>query len=180
MKLQPLNIGDLTFQPYISASEIREKVEEMGQQIRERHAHSNPLFLVILNGAFIFAADLVRACQVPCEITFTRLSSYEGLSSTGQVETLIELNEDIKGRPIIIVEDIIDTGKTLSHFLPILQKSAPSSIEIAAFLVKREAMEYPLKIDYWGYEIPNDFVIGYGLDFDEKGRELPAIYQKVD
>ena len=136
---------------------------------------------MVLNGAFIFAADLVRACEtLPCETTFVRLSSYIGMASSGEVSTLLGLKEDLKGRHLIVVEDIIDTGKTLHHFTHHLQHLEPASIAVATFLLKPDALVYPIQADYCAFEIENRFVIGYGLDFDEQGRNLEGVYQLTE
>ncbi|MCO6477555.1 MAG: hypoxanthine phosphoribosyltransferase [Phaeodactylibacter sp.] len=176
-----IKIHGLSFRPYISREQIADKVAEMGRQISRDYAGRSPLFLAVLNGAFMFAADLIRACEIDCAITFIRLSSYEGLSSSGKLKTVIGLQEeDVKGRDIVIVEDIIDTGHTMSEFLPQLATMGPASVSIAAFLVKTEALECDVDIHYTGFEIPTKFVIGYGLDYDGLGRNIPDIYQLAD
>ncbi len=168
---------DLSFRRMISAEQIQERILFLGRQISRRYAGQCPVFLAVLNGAFVFAADLVRACDIDCEVSFIKLKSYQGTRSTGEIVQHIGLEHSLEGRPVIIVEDIIDSGKTLTNFLPELQKERPASVEIAALLVKPEAMEYPLEIQYAGFEIPPRFVIGYGLDYDGLGRNLPDIYE---
>ncbi|MEN0003825.1 MAG: hypoxanthine phosphoribosyltransferase [Bacteroidota bacterium] len=175
-----VQVNGLDFKLYIDQTTLQDRVQELGAAIRAKHPKEPPIFIGILNGAAIFMADLVRASQIPCELTFTRLSSYQGLASSGEVDILLPIKEDLTGRVVIVVEDIIDTGRTLSFFIPQLQALGPKRIEIATLLHKPAATQYPIPIDYLGFSIPNDFVIGYGLDFDGKGRELPAIYQKVD
>jgi hypoxanthine phosphoribosyltransferase len=165
------------FDLYLPPETIQVRAAEMGRQIASDYAGKRPLFLAVLNGAFIFAADLLRACEIDCELAFVKLSSYKGLSSTGNVETLLGLNVPLEGRDIVIVEDIIDSGNTISVLLPDLQAHGPASIAIAALLVKPECLQHPLTIDYLGFEIPDRFVVGYGLDYDGLGRNLPAIYQ---
>ncbi|MEY4936255.1 MAG: hypothetical protein RIS64_2614 [Bacteroidota bacterium] len=166
------------FEIFITAAQIQARVEAMGQQIVADYQGKNPLFIGILNGAFVFAADLLRACEgIDAEIAFTKLSSYKGTTSTGAVTTLIGLDTPLKNRHIIIAEDIIDTGKTLSVFLNIIQHEKPASIALATCLFKPTALQHPLQIDYCGFEIPNEFVIGYGLDYDGLGRDLKDIYQ---
>lgn len=172
-----IQLHDLFFQPFISAKEVKLRVEAMGIQIAHKYQKQNPVFLGVLNGAFIFAADLIRACNINCDISFIKLSSYRGTKSTGKVATLIGLDIDIKDRPVIIVEDIVDSGKTLDTFLPELQKLKPASIELATLLVKPEALEYPIDIHYKGFDIPNKFVVGYGLDYNGLGRNIRDIYQ---
>ena len=172
-----IQIHDLHFKPYLSAAEIHERTKAMGQQIAADYAGKRPLFIGILNGAFLFAADLVRLCPIDAECTFVRLSSYGGTRSTGQVKQMIGLKAALDGRHVIIVEDIIDTGKTMHFFLPELRKQNPASVAVTTLLSKPEAREVPFQADYTGFEIPNKFVVGYGLDYDELGRNLPDIYQ---
>lgn len=170
-------VKDLWFEPFLSAEQIAEQVREMGKNIATEYAGKNPLFISVLNGAFIFAADLVRAANIDCETAFTRLSSYDGLQSTGQVKTSLQLDVDLAGRHLIIVEDIVDTGKTLHQFSQMLQTHQPASIAVAALLIKPEAIAYTFDIAYRGFEIPNKFVVGYGLDYNGSGRQLSSIYQ---
>ena len=167
----------LVFRPLIAPSAIQQRVAELGRELDRRYEGSNPVFLAVLNGAFIFAADLMRACSFDCEVAFIRLSSYRGSRSTGEVKQVIGLQEDIRGRPVIIVEDIVDSGRTLTTFLPDLLGMEPASVEIATLLLKPEMLEFPIQVDYTGFEIPSSFVIGYGLDYDGLGRNLPGIYQ---
>lgn len=180
MSDQLISIEDLRFKPYISAEDIQKKIDEMAQQIREEFEGTQPVFLAILNGAFIFAADLIRAVNIESEITFIKLASYKGLESTGKVETLIGLDTDLEDRHIIIVEDIVDSGKTLSEFIPELHKFRPKSVSIASLLLKSEELRYPIDVKFVGFDIPPKFVVGYGLDYDGFGRELSAIYQLAD
>ena len=170
-------IHDHWFDLYLPAAEIQSRVSDLGRQITKEYAGKRPLFLVVLNGAFVFAADLVRACDLECELAFIQLSSYRGFASSGKVETLLNLNQPLKDRAIIIVEDIIDTGNTMSVLLPDLQKLQPESIAIAALLLKPDCLLHPLTIEYLGFEIPDRFVIGYGLDYDGLARNLADIYQ---
>lgn len=168
---------DLTFELMISEQEVQDKVAEMGKLLCERYQDKNPLFLGVLNGSFIFTADLTRAFGEKCEVSFIKLSSYSGLESTGEVATLIGLTTEVEDRHVIIVEDIIDTGKTMHDFLPTLEKMKPASVAFATFLLKPDAIKYDFTIDYIGFEIPNKFVIGYGMDYNEQGRNLRGIYQ---
>ncbi len=172
-----IKLHDLYFKPYLSAAEIQQRVHALGQKIAQDYAGKQPLFIGILNGAFVFAADLARACAMDADFAFVRLASYEGTSSSGVVKTMIGLNAPVEGRHLILVEDIIDTGRTMYHFLPELRKQGPASVAIATLLSKPEAREFELEPDYTGFEIPNKFVVGYGLDYDELGRNLPDIYQ---
>ena len=138
------------------------------------------MFIIILNGSFIFAADLLRALSIHAEMSFVKLSSYSGTTSSGNILTEIGLKENPEGRHIIIVEDIVDTGKTLFAFIPELEKRHPASIKIAALLSKPEALACDIKADYVGFEIANKFVVGYGLDYDGLGRNLPDVYELAD
>lgn len=168
---------DLTFEEMISEAAIQERVREMGAQLRAVYQDKNPLFLCVLNGAFIFAADLVRAFEQPCEMDFVRLASYDGLASTGKVRMTMDTKNEVQGRHVIIVEDIVDTGTTLAAFREELQRFAPASVAIATLLMKPEALRHELEVAYVGFDIPNKFVIGCGLDYNEQGRHLRGIYQ---
>lgn len=177
---QTVKIKQLDFELLFPASVIRQRVVELGKQIEEDYRNNPPIFIGVLNGAFIFAADLMRAVDLPTSITFVKFSSYAGMQSTGEVKSLLGLEPaQVKNRPVIIVEDIVDTGKTLSTFIENLEKLHPASIRVAALLLKPDALQYNLKVDYLGFEIPPAFVIGYGLDYDEEARQLPGIYQKI-
>ena len=174
-----LKVHDKEFIPYITADEIEEQVTRVAAEINTDYEGKKPLFIAILNGAFIFAADLFKKINVESEICFIKLASYKGVKSTGKVITAIGLDAELYGRDVIIVEDIVDTGKTLSQFLPQLEHHHPSSLKIAALLHKPAAMVHPIKIDYLGFTIPNKFVLGYGLDYDGLGRNIKEIYQLV-
>ena len=174
---QIIQVKDLQFELFIHQEEISRKVKEMGHDLRRDYADKNPIFISVLNGAFIFAADLLRAAAIDSEIAFTRLASYDGLQSSGKINTLLELDVELKDRHVIVVEDIVDTGKTLHYFLQLLRQHGPQSIAVAALLVKPEAVQHAFPIDYIGFNIPNKFVVGYGLDYNAAGRELESIYQ---
>jgi hypoxanthine phosphoribosyltransferase len=178
--MSTVKLHDLNFEPYLSAAAIRERIEIMAATIAATHADKCPLFLGVLNGAFIFAADLLRACDFPCEISFIKLASYQDTVSSGDVTTLIGLQTDVKDRHLIIVEDIVDSGRTMHQFIPDLQKLEPASVAIATLLSKPEAHEFPVHIDFVGFEIPPDFVVGYGMDYNGLGRNLPGLYQLVE
>lgn len=166
-----LTVLDKTFVPYLDAAQIAVRVSALAAQISADYAGKKPLFLGILNGSFIFAADLFREISVEAEISFVKLASYKGVSSTGHVVTAIGLEESLHERHIIIVEDIIDTGRTMASFLKEVWRQGPASVRIATFLSKPQALQVPdLKADYIGFEIPNRFVLGYGLDYDGYGR----------
>ncbi len=173
----PVRVKDKYFQKYITKEEIEAKVIELCNGLKERYEGKEPVFLGILNGAFMFAADVFKHLEFDCEITFVKMSSYVGTESTGKVNTLLGLDGSLKGREVIILEDIIDTGTTLSHFIPLLQAEEPASIALATLLLKPDALRHKLPIDFVAFEIPNKFVIGYGLDYDGFGRNYKDIYQ---
>jgi len=175
--METITILDKQFVPYLSAKDIQEKVAILAQQFNEEYADKKPLFLSILNGSFLFTADLFKKLTIDAEVCFVKLASYKGVSSTGNVITAIGLDTNLKDRQVIILEDIIDTGKTLHHFLPQLQSLQVASLKIAVLLNKTEALAYPVKVDYACFDIPNKFVVGYGLDYDGFGRNYDAIYQ---
>lgn len=175
--MENINVLDKEFEPYLSESIIQEKISELATTLNKEYVGKKPLFLSILNGSFIFTSDLFKQITIDAEICFIKLASYKGTNSSGNVITAIGLDTNVTGRDIIIVEDIIDTGKTLHHFLPQLQSSQPNSIKIAVLLNKTEALAYPVKVDYACFDIPNKFVVGYGLDYDGYGRNTKAIYQ---
>jgi hypoxanthine phosphoribosyltransferase len=175
--MQLVQVRDKQFEPYLSEALILAKVKELAAQISKDYEGKKPLLIAILNGSFIFAADLFKHITIEAEISFIKLASYKGTRSTGHVITAIGLDTDITGRHVIVVEDIIDTGKTLTAFLPQLHNQQPASLKVAVLLHKPEATVHPITIDYCCFSIPNKFVVGYGLDFDGLGRNLPAIYQ---
>jgi hypoxanthine phosphoribosyltransferase len=175
-----IEVGDLSFIKYIDAQEIEKKVQEIADSIREDYHEKYPMFLVVMNGAFIYAADLIRKLDFPCELNFVRIKSYQGTESTGKIDIYMPPNIDIKNRHIIIIEDIIDTGNTMSAFLPELEKNQPASICLSSILVKPEAHQHPIVTHYPGFIIPNKFVVGYGLDYDGMGRNLKDLYQLYD
>ncbi len=172
-----IRVHDKQFEPYLTADEIAQRVKMIAQQINADYVGKKPLFIAILNGSFMFASDLFKEVHIDAEICFIKLASYKGTKSSGHVITAIGLDMDIIGRDIILVEDIVDTGKTLSEFLPQIHHQQPASVAIAALLHKPEATVYPLKIDYLGFTIPNKFVLGYGLDYDGLGRNIREIYR---
>lgn len=175
--MSEVRVHDKTFRPFIDRETIQKRVAELGQEI-DRDFHGKvPLFIAILNGSFVFASDLFRSLTIEAEISFIKLASYKGTSSTGNVITAIGMEESVRDRHVIILEDIIDTGKTLHAFLPEIMDRGPASLKIATFLSKPDALKHPIKADYVGFEIPNKFVLGYGLDYDGLGRNLPELYE---
>jgi hypoxanthine phosphoribosyltransferase len=172
-----VRLGDKVFVPYLPEDKIAAAVKSVAQKINSDYTGKSPLFLVVLNGSFLFAADLLRAIDSDgCEVSFVKFSSYAGTESTGKVKELIGLNERLDGRDVIIVEDIVDTGNTIVQMMDDLLKRNPASVRIAALLFKPEAYKKHIKIDYVGMEIPNAFIVGYGLDYDGLGRNLKDIY----
>jgi hypoxanthine phosphoribosyltransferase len=168
---------DKTFVPFLSDQEIQEGIKKVATTINQEYVGKKPLFIAILNGSFMFAADLFKEVTIDAEICFIKLASYKGTQSTGHVITSIGLDSNITDRHIIVVEDIIDTGKTLHTFLPQLVNQQPASLKICTLLHKPEATVYELSIDYCIFSIPNKFVVGYGLDYDGFGRNSKEIYQ---
>lgn len=178
--MHTIQVKDKTFISYLSEQEIQEAIARIGQEINKNYSGLKPLFIGILNGAFMFAADLFKTIRIDAEISFIKLVSYKGTRSTGNVITSVGLDESVKARHVIIIEDIIDTGKTLHSFLPQLIDQQPASLKIASLLYKPDATIHPIKPDYIGFSIPNKFVLGYGLDYDGLARNLSAIYQLKD
>jgi hypoxanthine phosphoribosyltransferase len=175
-----ITVNDKDFKPYLTAAEIDEQIKRLGVEINRDYAGQRPLFIAILNGSFMFASDLFKELTIDAEICFIKLASYKGTRSTGHVITSIGLDESLKDRHVVIIEDIVDTGKTLSEFLPQLKDQQPASLKIAALLHKPDALQYPIAVDYLGFNVPNKFLLGYGLDFDGLGRNLKEIYQLVE
>lgn len=175
-----ITIKDKQFTPYIPSEQIQLRVRELARQINTDYAGKTPLFVAILNGSFMFAADLFKHLDIDCSISFVKVASYKGTTSTGRVVNLIGLDETIRDRDIILLEDIVDTGKTLSELLPDFTNQNPRSLKILTLLAKPECLEYDVKVDYVGFEIPNAFIVGYGLDYDGLARNLKDIYQIVD
>ena len=175
-----VKIKDLTFKTFIPESEIQQRVKAVAEKINKDLDGKNPLLLAVLNGSFVFAADLIRNITIPCEISFVKLASYQGTTSTGKIKEVIGLNEDLTGRTVVIVEDIVDTGFTMKRMIETLGTRHPESIHICSLLVKPDKLQVPLNIEYAAIEIPNGFIVGYGLDYDQQGRQLRDIYTIVD
>ncbi|RYG02812.1 MAG: hypoxanthine phosphoribosyltransferase [Chitinophagaceae bacterium] len=172
-----IQVHDKSFEPYLSEEELANAIKKIAGELNRDYAGKKPLFIAVLNGSFMFASDLFKELKIDGEICFIKLASYKGTKSTGQVITAIGLDVDLFGRDVVIVEDIVDTGKTLNEFLPQLHHQHPSSMKIVALLHKPSATKFPLTIDYLGFTIPDKFVVGYGLDYDGLGRNIPAIYK---
>ena len=171
-----IQVKDKSFSVSISERALKRQIKRVAEEINKDYAGRKPVFLAVLNGSFIFAADLLREIDLPCEISFVKLASYEGTSSTGSIREVIGLNIDITDRPVIIVEDIVDTGLTMAHMLETLKKQNPESINICTLLLKPDKLQVKLDIRYVCMQIPDDFVVGYGLDYDGFGRNTKDIY----
>lgn len=172
-----ITLLDKTFVPYLSDAELQVGIQKVADQINKDYKGKKPLFLAVLNGAFMFASDLLKKIEIECEISFVKLSSYAQMSSTGNVKELIGLTQNIEGRDILVLEDIIDTGNSMASILPGLREKNPNSVELVTLLHKPEALQKDLFIKYIAFNIPNKFVVGYGLDYDEFGRNIPDLYQ---
>ena len=171
-----VKIKDKTFETSISAEEIAKRVKELGQQLSKDFEGKNPLFLAVLNGSFIFAADLMREITIPCEISFVKLASYQGTTSTGKIKEVVGINEDLSGRTVVIVEDIVESGLTMKRMIETLGTRNPASVHICTLFVKPEKLQVDLNIEYSAFSIPNAFIVGYGLDYDQQGRQLKEVY----
>lgn len=171
-----LTILDKTFVPFITRDTLQQRIIELAGQINHDYADRRPLIVGVLNGAVLFAADLLKNLTINCEITFIRVASYEKMGSTGQVKEILGLSEVITGRDLIVIEDIVDTGLTMAQVLSQLREKEPASIAIATLLFKPDALQTPLDLAYVGFPIENQFVVGYGLDYDGLGRNTPDIY----
>ena len=175
-----VKIKDKTFRTFIPEDQIAERVKAVAERINKDLADKNPLFLAVLNGSFIFAADLMRYITIPCEISFVKLASYQGTTSTGVIKEVIGLNEELAGRTVVILEDIVDTGFTIKRMIETLGTRSPESVHVCTLLLKPGKLQVPLNVEYGAMEIPNDFIVGYGLDYDQQGRNLRDIYTLVE
>lgn len=174
--MKTLQVKDKLFALSIPEAEIQEQVRRVAAEIMRDYAGKEPLFLPVLNGSFIFAADLLREVSLPCDISFIKLASYQGMQSSGEIREVMGLAQDITDRHVIIVEDIIDSGMTMAHMIETLQTHNPASIAVCSMLVKPAALKVNVPINYCCMEIPNDFIVGYGLDYDGFGRNTRDIY----
>ncbi|MDO6389996.1 hypoxanthine phosphoribosyltransferase [Pontibacter sp. BT731] len=179
MEPRTITIHDCDFSTYLYEEEIIARIVMLAEQIEQDYAGKNPLFLAVLNGSFMFTADLMKRINIPCEISFIRMSSYQDMHSTGQVREVLGLTENIEGRDVVVIEDIVDTGHTVNALLQQLREKSPSSIEIITLLMKPECLQHELDVKYVAKSIPNDFVVGYGLDYNGLGRNLRDIYKIV-
>ena len=174
-----VKVHDKSFDIFLSEQTILNRIKEMASEINRDYAGKRPFFIAILNGSFMFASDLFKQLNIDAELCFIKLASYKGMKSSGNVVTSIGLDDDLYGKDVVIVEDIVDTGKTLHNFLPRLLHQQPRSLKIATLLHKSAATQYHLTLDYIGFDIPDKFVLGYGLDYDGLGRNFKEIYQLV-
>ncbi|MBO5974305.1 MAG: hypoxanthine phosphoribosyltransferase [Paludibacteraceae bacterium] len=171
-----IQVKDKTFKISVSSEEIQNAVGVVANQINDELKGENPIFLGVLNGCFMFMSDLMKQINIPCEVSFIKFSSYSGTETTGKVKQLIGLNENIEGRSVVIVEDIVDTGITMKNLIETLQEKKPKQIKVATFLQKPNALKCDVTLDYVAMKIPNEFIVGYGLDYDGFGRNLNEIY----
>ena len=180
LEMAQITIKDKTFKTSIPDADILKRIQVVADRINNDMKDKNPLLLAVLNGSFIFAADLMRMLTIPCEISFVKLASYQGTTSTGTIKEVLGINEDLTNRTVIIVEDIVETGLTMKRMIETLGTRNPESIHICSLLVKPDRLQVPLDIEYAVMEIPNDFILGYGLDYDHQGRNLRDIYTIVE
>ena len=180
MESKIVQVHDRYFEPFIAEEAIQKEVGRIAMEMNRDLAGKDPIFLGILNGAFMFASDLYKQLNFPCQITFLKLASYSGTKSTGSVKQLIGINRELKDRVVVVLEDIVDTGVTLETIIRQLSGYEPAEIQVATFLHKPEATVKEVKLDYVGMEIPNNFILGYGLDYDGYGRNFKEIYQLVN
>jgi hypoxanthine phosphoribosyltransferase len=171
-----IKVHDKEFTCYIQHEKILNKVAELAAQINKDYAGKEVTFISILNGSFFFTADLLKRIKLPCEVSFVKLASYQGFKSSGKIKVLIGLMNNLKGKNVIILEDIVDSGRTMKQMLKSLEEHEASEIKVATLLFKKEALIEDIQLDYVGFEIPNDFVVGYGLDYNEHGRNHPSLY----
>lgn len=174
--MDKVKIKDKTFEKMIPEAEILAKIDVVAERINKDLAGKNPLFLAVLNGSFMFASDLMKRITIPCEISFVKLSSYQGTLTTGKVKEVIGINEDLTGRHVIIVEDIVESGLTMKQMMESLGTRNPASVEICSLFVKPHRLKVPLDIKYGVMEIGDAFILGYGLDYDQQGRNLKDLY----
>lgn len=176
--MQTIKIHDKLFHQYITEEEIKKRIDEIVAELSAKFHDKNPVFIVVLRGAFMFASDILKKFNFPCEIEFVKLTSYAGMQSTGKINITLPLKEEVvKNRDVIIIEDIVDSGLTMDFFISYVQAQQPRSVSLVSFLFKPDNLKKNVKIDIIGFTIPDLFVVGYGLDFDGEGRNLSAVYQ---
>ena len=171
-----IKVHDKEFIPFIEEAKIQQRINELADEMRPVLKGANPLFIAVLNGAFYFASDLMKQFSFPCELSFVKISSYKGLESSGNAVAIIGLDENIKDRTVVILEDIVDTGKTLKELISLLKNMGAAGILTASLILKPEALKYEVKVDFVGFQAPNAFLVGYGLDYDRQGRILKDIW----
>lgn len=175
-----VQLHDKVFEPYLSAKTIEASIHTLAKRLNENYADKNPMFIGVLNGAFMFVSDLMKAITIPCEVNFVKLASYEGTNSSGKVSELIGLPKNMVGRDIVILEDIVDTGQTVEKLYSMFEEESIGSLEIVTLLFKPDVYQKKYPINYYGIEIPNTFVVGFGLDYDGHGRNLKEIYKLTE
>ena len=178
--MDTVKIKDKSFRVSIPEAEIKERVKALAEQMSKDLEGKNPIFLGVLNGSFVFAADLMREMTIPCEISFVKLASYQGTTSTGKVQEVLGINENLSGRTVVIVEDIVESGQTMKQMIESLGTRNPESVRICTLFFKPEKLKEELNLDYVAFSIPDDFIVGYGLDYDGLGRELKDVYTIVE
>lgn len=175
-----MKINDKSFVPFIEEDKIQETIRRIAQAINQDYAGRKPILVAVLNGAFMFASDLVKCLEIEVEVSFVKVKSYQGTQSSGQVKQLFGLDTSLEGKDVILLEDIVDTGFTVQHLIKVLEEKSPASINIASLLFKPDALQTPVDLKYKGIEIPNKFVVGYGLDYDGFGRQYKEIYRLAE
>lgn len=175
--MKTVKIKDKEFEPFLSQETIENAINEIAEKINKDLKGKDPLFICVLNGSFMYASELMKRITIPCEVSFVKMSSYKGITSSGKIKEIYGLEEDIKGRTVVIVEDIVDTGYTMSLMLEQLACDEPEQILVTTLLLKPDALKHDLQLDYVALEIPSDFIVGYGLDYDGYGRNFPEIYK---
>jgi hypoxanthine phosphoribosyltransferase len=175
--MKSVKIKDKEFELFLTQEIIEKAIDEIAVNINNDLADKDPLFICVLNGSFIYASELMKRISIPCEVSFVKMASYKGTTSTGKIKEIYGLEEDVRGRTVVIVEDIVDTGYTMSLMLEQLVCDKPKEIFVTTLLLKPDALKKQVQLDYVALEIPNDFIVGYGLDYDGYGRNLPDIYK---
>ena len=178
--MNSVKINDRSFRVSITETEIKNRIKSLAAEISADMEGKNPLFLAVLNGSFIFAADLMREMTIPCEISFVKLASYQGTTSTGKIQEVIGINENLTGRTVIIVEDIVESGQTMKRMIESLGTRNPASVQICTLFFKPDKLKEDLTLDYVAFRIPDDFIMGYGLDYDQAGRGLKDVYSIIE